>query len=293
MRNRFWLAITICVASVCVSLSAQPVSGPRVSDAEIAAVSKEIQAAEAESAKYSGGLVKATTDLRIATLKQTRAMLQQRRDATLQGIAIRYVVDGRALKLPADSADQVAALERDILTTDQKIEAQRTEAGRYSGGLVQALSLSTLATMQNTRAMLDQKRLALKYGLPQFVGFSDQAAAPARPTQAVTPAADPPAPLPAAAGWRIVSVASRVTEQNDSWWKHAWRLTLKNESAQPMRFDATIEFQDADGFVIDDDSALNLVVPAGAEESFTGYALVTMPGATKVTKTNAKVHQDR
>src|SRR5262245_57237486 len=31
----------------------------------------------------------------------------------------------------------------------------------------------TLATLRQTQAMLEQKRLALKYGLPQFVGFKD------------------------------------------------------------------------------------------------------------------------
>lgn len=56
-----------------------------------------------------------------------------------------------------------------------------------------------------------------------------------------------------------------------------------------MLFNATIEFQDADGFIVEDDNAYNLGVPAGAQETFTGYALVSMPGATRVTKTNATV----
>lgn len=42
-----------------------------------------------------------------------------------------------------------------------------------------------------------------------------------------------------------------MTESNNSCGRYAWRLTLANDSQQPMLFDAMIEFQDADGFVID------------------------------------------
>ena len=75
---------------------------------------------------------------------------------------------------------------------------QEAEVARYSGGLVKATASVTLATMRQTQAMLDQKRLALKYGLPQFVGFKDMfpsapgsapivAVAPSVPSQPTTP----------------------------------------------------------------------------------------------------------
>lgn len=79
-----------------------------------------------------------------------------------------------------------------------------------------------------------------------------------------------------------------MTESNNSWWRYAWRLTLANDSQQPMLFDAMIEFQDADGFVIDQDSERGLI-PATSEKTFTGYKLITVPGAAKVAKTIAKV----
>lgn len=54
-----------------------------------------------------------------------------------------------------------------------KITAAKTEAARYSGGLIQAVSLSTVAQMKQTQAMLEQKRLSLKFSLPQYIGFND------------------------------------------------------------------------------------------------------------------------
>jgi hypothetical protein len=47
-------------------------------------------------------------------------------------------------------------------------------------------------------------------------------------------------------------------------------------------FDATIEFKDADGFVVDDDSQYKLVVPANSEQTFVGYDLVNASFAGKI-----------
>ena len=92
-----------------------------------------------------------------------------------------------------------------------------------------------------------------------------------------------------AQGWEIVSVESKVTEQNDVFWRHAWRLTIRNRDSAPLRFNATIEFQDAEGFVISEDNAYGLSVPGDSEETFTGYDLIQVPGARRVAQTNAKV----
>ena len=88
--------------------------------------------------------------------------------------------------------------------------------------------------------------------------------------------------------FQITSIDLKVTEANDTWWRYAWKLGLKNDSAQPIQCDVTIEFQDRDGFVIDSDDEHGLVVPAQSEQTFTGYQLVSMPGARNVARTNAK-----
>jgi hypothetical protein len=61
-----------------------------------------------------------------------------------------------------------------------------------------------------------------------------------------------------------------------------------------MAFQATIEFQDKDGFVVDDDDADGpLIVESGDSRTFTGYELVTTAAAVKVARTNAKVRASR
>ncbi len=261
-------------------------------EADTAATQVAIKAAEAEDALYSGGLVKSLIAVRLATLRQTEGMLQQVAKSWHFGIALKYTVDGKAFVPPKDADTQIAAIQQELQALQSKIRAQQADTDQYSGGLVRAMGLSTIATMRQTEAMLDQRRLALKYALPQFIAFAGSyTVAP----QALSPGTIQPAPqAPAVASrtrdWDIVEVDSRVTERNDTWWRYAWKLTLKNKSESPQRFEAEIEFQDADGFVIDSGSASGLIVPANSDKVFTGYELVRTPGAARVAKTNAKVN---
>ena len=63
-------------------------------DAAIAELDAQIATAEQESALYAGGLVKTLVELRLATLRQTGAMLNQRKQADTYGITVTYTVDG-------------------------------------------------------------------------------------------------------------------------------------------------------------------------------------------------------
>lgn len=270
--------------------STEPVQSEKVQgiEEEITELEKQIQETESEDQKYVGGLIKAIIGSQLATLKQTHAMLQQRAKASLFRIGLKYTVDGQPFTPPQDAAVQLGIVERELAELATKTAAAKAEAARYSGGLIQAVSLSTVAQMKQTQAMLDQKRLALKFSLPQYIGFKDgMTSIPS--TNSITTNKPEESPTPQEKQWRIVEIDSKVTESNNSWWRYAWRLTLANDSQQPMVFNATIEFQDADGFVIDQDSANRLVVPPTKEETFTGYTLVRVPGALKVQKTLAKV----
>jgi hypothetical protein len=280
---------------------------PRVT-AEIVTVEAQITVAEAENTKYAGGLVKALIELRLATLKQTRALLAQRATAGDLNVAIRYTADGKPFTLPDGSAAALKVVEDELEGMEPKIAAAEAEAVRYSGGLVQALSLSTVATMRQSQAMLEQKRLSLKYGLPQFIGFAESNKAASVPPSTTTSGASP-ATLPLLKGieyggsakaaepaepaggkdWEIVSVDSKVTESNDTWWKYAWRLTLRNKGVAPHAFRATVEFQDKDGFIIDTSDSDTIVVPPNADDTATGFALIRPPGANNVVRTVAKV----
>jgi hypothetical protein len=139
--------------------------------AEIESIDKALEAAEKENEKYTGGLVKALINSQIETLKQSRAMLQQKKNSWLYGININYTVDGKPFVLPEVAKALLPDIEREIAENKAKITSQQAVADQYSGGLVQALSVSTLETMRQTQAMLEQRRLAIKYELPQYLSF--------------------------------------------------------------------------------------------------------------------------
>ena len=95
--------------------------------------------------------------------------------------------------------------------------------------------------------------------------------------------------MPSESSVEIVDVDAKVTESNSSWWKYAWKLTLRNPTKANKNYTATIEFLDSDGFVTDDDTEYDLLVAAGQERVFTGYDLVDADVAGNVAKVNAKV----
>ena len=159
-------------------------------DAAITEIDAQIASAEQESALYASGLVKAVIELRLATLQHTRSMLDQRRLANSYGIAVSYTVDGSTFA--GGTTDQITVLEAEIDELEQTIVAQQAEADRYTGGLVQAMALSTVATSRQSLAMLQQQRLALTYGLPQFIGAEPTEGSSAAATvRTTTPTAAP------------------------------------------------------------------------------------------------------
>ncbi len=259
---------------------------------DLASLEKQIADAESEYQKYSGGLVKALLSTYLATLRQTHAMLQQRSKAWIFGIGLTYTVDGKPFVPPPNAPELLAEVEREADVARTKAVDAEADAARYSGGLVQAISLSTAATAKNTLAMVEQKRLSLKYNLPQYIAFAHESPARGRDSLGASESHGVgPTPTAEPQKWRIVEIDSKVTESNDSWWRYAWRLTLANDSPDPVAFDATIEFQDAEGFPVDEDRQRGLFVAGNSEKTFTGYALVSVPGASRVAKTLAKVRK--
>lgn len=97
--------------------------------------------------------------------------------------------------------------------------------------------------------------------------------------------------MPPSASFDIADVTTRVTERNAVWWRYAWRLTLRNTGEVPLSLDATIEFQDADGFVIDTDDDYNLYIDIGEEKTFTGSAMIDIASARNIAQVNAKVRR--
>lgn len=159
--------------------------------AEQQTVAQEISSAEAESRQYSGGLLKGLIDMRLEVLRTNKALLDQR----IHAIEARAPVTQQVISYTPDTA-LVAELEQAIANANGELEAARADAAQYSGGLVQALKLSAVATQEQTLAMLNQRLLVARYGLataPQ----SSAAVSVATPTKAT---AVPEATLPAGDG---------------------------------------------------------------------------------------------
>jgi hypothetical protein len=164
-----WLAIGLISAVVifggCAGLLIFAHSDPSTADIDedLRAIRTQIRDAEEEDARYAGGLIKAMVELRREVLRSTGAMLEQKRASLLRRIDLRYVVASKAT-LPG-SNEKLSEIKEDLKKANDKLLRDQMEAQRYSGGLIQALSLTTVATDRLTIAQLDLAYYSAKYGL--------------------------------------------------------------------------------------------------------------------------------
>lgn len=89
----------------------------------------------------------------------------------------------------------------------------------------------------------------------------------------------------------MVSIDTKVTEQNSTWWKYSWIAMVRNRSSSPQTFRIKAEWVDASGFVVDDNDTGSLTIAAGATETFSGYDLVTAGPAANVSGIRGKLLQ--
>jgi hypothetical protein len=214
-----------------------------------ASVRSEIAQAEQENARYSGGLIKALTEARIDILKTNDALIQQR----ILSIASHAPITVQTM-ISTPDADEAAKLAMEITAQQEKVHSAQEEASKYSGGLVQAMALSTAATQSQTLAMLEQRYLIAKFGLafPKI----DQKAATASTDAPVAPVAAPVAPSKPSVQDQIVAatlVSKHFSEQNYQSYiffdlkfvdSHQWAKATKLEDMQATFSVASILYQD-------------------------------------------------
>jgi hypothetical protein len=131
-------------------------------DVEIASTKTEIAAADAQAALYSGGLILVQVQLRATILKNTLAMLEQKRASFLRGIRLDYQEPTARIASPAEDAAAFSELEK--ARGDAK--AAQGEAAMYSGGLIQTMALVREATAKTTEAAIEQRIALMKLGIP-------------------------------------------------------------------------------------------------------------------------------
>ena len=140
-------------------------------------------AARLQDEELSGGVIKALIQLRLNTLQQTEALLEQKKTALLRRVWIYYTIDGHPIT--AASKADLDAISADIQTAEEKLEVSTLNAEQYSGGLIQGLALMTAETERMTIAHLRLKFYSAKYGLPIFSGALEQNQKPSLPGRIV------------------------------------------------------------------------------------------------------------
>ncbi len=137
-------------------------------EADLTNVRRQIVEADKEASKYKGGLLLVMIRLRVETLKNTEAMLEQKRLSIVRAILLNHTIDGKPQ--PTVSAEELSALEDDIKALEAEINKQTAEAAIYSGGLIKVMKLSAIETSRVTLATLKMRYLTAKHGIPIF-GF--------------------------------------------------------------------------------------------------------------------------
>ena len=191
MRGFVMMVVSILLLSGCGQAELTPEQKAYVAklESELTQTKQEIGSAEQISNKYSGGLLKALATSRIEILKTNQALLEQRILAVSSGspVKIETLASAPNEKLAGELSTEIQTIKADI-------ESSKAEAARYNGGLIQMLKLSTIATTEQTLAMLQQKYLVAKYGLnPSF--STSNTSSMSTPTQAAVDTVSTPQPV--------------------------------------------------------------------------------------------------
>lgn len=141
---------------------------PQVSTIEIdrdrTALAAEIATTEAESEKYSPSLLKSLIEVRLAIIRTTLAMLDQKRASAIRRIALNYRIDGQPVHEASDQ--ELNAILEDLSQAEKKAAASKLEAARYTGGLVQAMAFMKAETDEMSVSQLRLKFYSAKHGIP-------------------------------------------------------------------------------------------------------------------------------
>lgn len=137
---------------------------------QAAEVDQQIQEAKVQDEKLAGGLIKSLIAVRLELLGINHALLLQRIQSIEAGAPVSITVPGT--RIDPELAKQ---LESELVTQERVLVEAKNEAAKYSGGLVAALKSSTVATQENSMAMLRQRWLIAKFGLsfPQLQAVAE------------------------------------------------------------------------------------------------------------------------
>lgn len=190
---------------------------------ELSQTKEQIADAMRVDAAYTGGMIKSLVAYRLEVLKINEALIQQRIHAIESGAKITLETKGFT-----PSPEGVTALEAEIAKQQDSVAAARIKASTYSGGLVAALANTTLATEENSLALLRQQYLVAKYGIPMLVAEGEKVEAPK--SAPVPPPSSSTADSSQSLAFEIISVdLIRKEYQKDKYKDYIW-MDMKFEA---------------------------------------------------------------
>jgi len=265
-------------------------------DERLVVVHAQIARAELEDEQATDDSVKMLIAVRLAILRNTEAMLEQKKIALEQGITLTYAVEGEVYRPEPPTPELIAKLEAAIAETETQVDGAIARAATPPDGTARSATAS-VATLENTLAMLRQRWYAATYSIPYILveaGAEPEAVAEPE-AAAATPAAAVPSSQPPAAGGgvEIVEINLRITDTTTTWWEMSWWLTLSNVNDEDVRVNATIQFLDEDGRVVDEDEVRDLRLPASQQQVFRGASRIDARIAPRVKSIFAKIQYIR
>lgn len=159
--------IAICVVAVLVAVAGVfgiSAAGPSKEQLEhdLVDVRSGIAAAEKDADNYKiGTAIRLQVEFRLATLRNTEAMLDQKRLSWLRGIELSYKVP---VAVQAAPPEVVSQLNEDLEAARADLKKSQDKA-QSLGGFPQVLALMDVATRQSTIAAMEQRYLMAKYGI--------------------------------------------------------------------------------------------------------------------------------
>jgi hypothetical protein len=147
-------------------------------DQEISRVQSELEDANLEQARYApGSLVHALVTLRLAALKHSLAMLEQKRASRVFYVSLSYSVDGRGVAPREGEVELARTIEKRLADARDRLrtaEARTRSSDRDSSALVE-METNALAIAQ-----LEYQHDALRFGFPIYAAqvSGDAIAAP-------------------------------------------------------------------------------------------------------------------
>jgi hypothetical protein len=181
---RVLLAISTVTATGLALILALVLQDPQVSTIEIdrdrTALAAEISTTQAESERYTSSLLKSLIELRLAIIRNTLAMLDQKRASLIRRIALNYRIGSQPAHEASDQ--ELNIILEDLSQAEKKVAASRLEAAKYSGGLVQAMALLKAETDEMSVSQLRLKFYSAKYGIPMLLpNLPDESKTPTQP----------------------------------------------------------------------------------------------------------------